>query len=349
MAEHRVQLLIPGLPSSRLRAALDFALDGADVESISGPAAIRPGRILFAIALDEAGSNPDAYRYIAHFRKHPGCLDGCIGAIIVDGVTECYTKSLAREFVLAANGAGCAFIGRPLVEGTGSLKNFLVQAQAARMDVHGAYQYAIKELFGRLCAPEKPHAERPRLLVLYASNRSSSNTYALYTMVKAHLAASMDVQEIMLRNGEVADCEGCTYTTCMHFSERGHCFYGGVIVQEVYPALLKSDALMLLCPNYNDAADANITAFINRMTALFRRTRFYEKPIFSIIVSGYSGGDILAAQLISALNMNKSFMLPPRFCLLETANDPGSIRHVDGIREKAAAYAAAIEAHLTDC
>ena len=55
----------------------------------------------------------------------------------------------------------------------------------------------------------------------------------------------------------------------------------------------------MLCPNYNDALSANLTAFVNRLTALFRQTRFYDKALFAIVVSGYSGGDILARQLIS--------------------------------------------------
>ncbi len=67
---------------------------------------------------------------------------------------------------------------------------------------------------------------------------------------------------------------------CMHFSSKSNCYYGGVIVDEVYPAILDCDALVLLCPNYNDAVSANLCAFINRLTALFRKTRFYEKYIF---------------------------------------------------------------------
>ena len=57
------------------------------------------------------------------------------------------------------------------------------------------------------------------------------------------------------------------------------------------------------------------------------------------MVSGYSGGDLLARQLISALNMNKSFFLPPHFCLLETANERGSLIRLPGIRNTAAACA----------
>ena len=95
------------------------------------------------------------------------------------------------------------------------------------------------------------------------------------------------------------------------------------------------DALVLLCPNYNDAVSANLSAFINRLTALFRKNRFSEKNLFAVIISGYSGGDLVAEQLISGLNMNKSFILPSQFAFLETANDPESILEVENIQEKA--------------
>lgn len=90
------------------------------------------------------------------------------------------------------------------------------------------------------------------------------------------------------------------------------------MVEEVYPAVRSCDALVMICANYNDALAANLTACVNRLTALFRQTRFYDKRLFGLVVSGYSGGDLLARQLISALNMNKAFFLPPHFCLLET-------------------------------
>ena len=157
-------------------------------------------------------------------------------------------------------------------------------------------------------------------------------------MVKQHLT-DCKIKEISLRNGSVQDCSGCPYTMCMHFSSKSNCYYGGVIVDEVYPAILECDALILLCPNYNDAVSANLCAFINRLTALFRKTRFYKKYIFGIIVSGYSGGDLVAEQLISALNMNKTFILPSRFALLETANDPSSIQKIEGIQRKAENFA----------
>ena len=40
---------------------------------------------------------------------------------------------------------------------------------------------------------------------------------------------------------------------CLHFGERGSCFYGGVMVENVYPAVKKADGILLLAPNYNAA------------------------------------------------------------------------------------------------
>ena len=244
----------------------------------------------------------------------------------------------ARDLVFAANQAGCAFLGRPLVEATGSLRNFRVQAQIGGTDEETAFRAAVSELLERLTAWEGP-APVGRVLALHASQRSTSNTLALWEMVRRSLPPEVQVQEICLRNGTMADCNGCSYTACMHFGEQGGCFYGGPMVEEVYPAVRSCDTLVMVCANYNDALSANLTACVNRLTALFRQTRFYDKRLYGLVVSGYSGGDLLARQLISALNMNKAFYLPPRFCLLETANERGSLVRLPGIREKARCFA----------
>ena len=113
------------------------------------------------------------------------------------------------------------------------------------------------------------------------------------------------------------------------------------MVEEGYPAIRESDTLVFCCPNYNDAVSANLMAFFNRMTALYRTDfrEFAKKRIFALVVSGYSGGDIVAEQVIDALNCNKRFLLPPHFALMETANDPGSILQNQGLEERAAEMA----------
>ena len=92
--------------------------------------------------------------------------------------------------------------------------------------------------------------------------------------------------------------------------------------------------------------NANLTAFINRLTALYRTQSFRQKALFALVVSGYSGSDLLARQLIGALNMNKGFYLPPRFVMMETANKAGELMARPGIVDRAEAFAHSMEAAL---
>ena len=290
------------------------------------------------MCLDEYGCSVEYYRLLCALRQDTSLLEGCLGAVIVTGMGELYTKDVARDLVLAANLSGCAFLGRPLVEATGSLRNFQVQAEIHGTDEASAFRLAMAELVERLLYwPPLPPVKK--LAALHASVRSTSNTLALWELVKRNLPEDIEIQELCLRNNTVADCNGCAYTTCLHFGERGGCFYGGPMVDEVFPAVRECDALVMLCANYNDALAANLTAFVNRLTALFRQNRFYDKRLYGLVVSGYSGGDLLARQLISSLNMNKSFYLPPRFCLLETANEKGSLIRLPGVSERSADFA----------
>ena len=96
----------------------------------------------------------------------------------------------------------------------------------------------------------------------------------------------------------------------------------------------ESDALLLLCPNFNDAVSANITAFFNRLTNLLVLRDLSEKYVCAIVVSGYSGSDLIAGQLITALNMNKTFYLPGNFCMMETANNAGAAMKLPGIEDR---------------
>ena len=326
----------------RLDGILNQALAGREVrvlgraEELSG---LEGQRLLLALPLGDAGINLEYIRMLSRLRREPGLLEGCTAGLIVDGAGELYTKSTAAEAALALNRAGCALVGRPLVEATGSLANFEVQARNLDTDRMGAYCHAARELAERVETFTFPRRERPEVLVLHASSHHTSNTMDLWSRVRERLEGRCDIREIGLRNGTLSDCSGCPYTMCLHFGEKGGCFYGGVMQDEVYPAVRTADALVLLCPNYNDALSANLTACINRLTALFRQTRFYDKAVFTIVVSGYSGGDVVARQAIAAMNMNKSFYLPQNFALIETANSPGQALALPGIQGRLEGFA----------
>jgi len=331
-----------GWADVRLNGVLNYALAGREVRVLRTAEELDDlaGRkLLFAIPLGDAGVNLEYIRMLARIRTEPGLLEGCTAGIITDADSPLYTKSAAAELAFSANQAGCAFLGRPLAEGTGTLANFRIQAKNLGADLMGAYRAAAKELAERLETESFPRRETPELLALHASSHHTSNTIALWEETKKRLGSDFILTEIGLRNGAVSDCSGCPYTACLHFGERGGCFYGGVMQEEVYPAVRRCAGVVMLCPNYNDALSANLTAFINRLTALFRQTRFYDKALFAVVVSGYSGGDVVARQLISAMNMNKSFYLPRRFALLETANDPGEAVSLPGIGTRLDAFA----------
>ncbi len=329
--------------AERLSQVLEYALAGKDFLLLEhfqdfSRQNLQKKRLIFAVSVGQSGINLEYFSMLQYIRTQKNLFDGSIGGVIVDCAGPLYTKSLARDLVFSANMAGCAFPGRPLVEGTGSLYNFNIIAKNMNTDNHTAYLISAKDLIKRVMEYEKISVECPKLLVLHTGDRRKSNTIQLWDKVKDGLD-HMDIREISLRNGEILDCRGCSYTTCLHFGEEQRCFYGGVITQEVYPALLKANALVMICPNYNDALGGNLAAFVNRLTCLFRANSFYEKRLFSIIVSGYSGSDIVARQLISGLNMNKTFFLPPRFAMMETANNPNEAVTLAGIDRRTAAYA----------
>ena len=297
-------------------------------------------RIIFAISLSEAGVNMEYYRLLEFFRARPDFLEGAVGGIIVDGQGEFFTKALARRLAFTINAAGCTLPGRPLVEATGSLGNFHVLSKIRGVEPIEVYSQQTEALVRKILGFEIPSEDRRlNVLALHASQRRTSNTLLLWDKVRRGLEERADITEISLRDGAVTDCIGCKYEDCLHFGENGRCFYGGIITERVYPAILDADVLIMICPNYNDAVSANFTAFINRLTALFRAHDFSSKRIYALVVSGYSGGDIVSEQIIGALNFNKSFILPDRFAMNETANDPKSILSIPDIDEKARAFA----------
>ena len=351
----------------RLREVLEYALEGKEYITIRragelSPETIRESgirRVLFAVNLGRDGVNLEYERLLRKLRSKPHLLEGLVGGIITDGETELYTKSTAAELVFAADMCGCSFVGKPLVEGTGSLKNFAVAAMNLHTeDLLLAYKDSARKLVESVEAFAGYRKAGPKILALHASSHRTSNTYALWEKVRKNLeaggpagsenpeAAIADIREIGLRNGTVYDCSGCSFNACLHFGEQGSCFYGGVMVEDVYPAVREADAIVMVCPNYNDAISANMTAFINRLTALYRIRQFYDKAVFAIIVSGYSGSDIIGRQLISALNMNKNFYLPARFALVETANNPGTALRLPGIEGRTDTFAEQIRRTL---
>lgn len=338
--------------SPRLEQLLDHCLHGIDhmaatLEDLA-EGRLRKGRVLFALAVDACGIGPETLRLLRLLRGHSNALEGAVGSILVDGAGELYTKQAAQALTLACNQAGCLFPGKPLVEGTGSLYNQRITASRMGCTLDEAYFARSRDLTERLAFFRGPKFRRPKLLMLHASDKRKSNTVAMGNALCEYLEPYCDIKTISLQNGAIFDCRGCSYKACLHYSMNGTCYYGGALPTEVFPAILECDAVLLLCPNFNDSASANIMALINRMTSLLLQSTLYDKYLYSIIVSGYSGGDLVARQVLGALCLNKTMMLPPRFCLLQTAHDPGSAMAAEGIRDRLERWSKEILGTLLD-
>jgi len=327
---------------------LEQALRQLNRTDISAASDLAGKRILFAVSVDEGGPDPAFYAFLRRLRTERDCMAGSTACVVVDGTTEEHTKAAAQELVLAANRAGCRFPGRPLIEATGSLYNQHIQARNLGLSWQETYFLRVRELADRLANYEPPRFRRPKVLLLHASDQKRSNTLALGRAVCDRLADCCDIREVQLLNGTVQDCRGCGYQACLHFAEHDSCFYGGMVSEEVLPAIREADVLLFLCPNYNDALSANLTALINRMTGLVLKQDMGGKYLAAVVVSGYSGGDLVARQLLGAMSMNRGCALPPDFCLLQTAHDPGDALKAFGVDALVERFAKRLKSELLD-
>lgn len=329
-----IHLVIPGEPSQQLLEMTKAAVGSNPVKIIktaNNLPDLQNKKILFAVEVDELGFNIPLLHILQQLMKRgKEALLGSQGALLVHSGSELYTKSTAAYIIFLTNQLGCSFMGHPLVEATGSLHNFLTWQKTFQTSLEQISYDLSKRLGERLTADEPTRVPHPQIAVLHSSYRKSSNTLMLWDMIKKQLSPC-HIEELHVQNGTVLDCIGCPYHTCRHFGLQNSCFYGGFMVKEILPAIENADAVVWICPNYNDSVSANLMAVINRLTALYHKIKFYDKSIFAAIVSGNSGSDSLAKQLIDALNINKGFRLPPYFAIMATANDPGSILKVSDI------------------
>ena len=165
-----------GWADARLSGVLRSALFGKAVRTVRTAqelTGLQGRRLLFAIPLGETGINLEYMKMLARIRQEPDLLEGCTAGLIVDAASPLYTKSTAAELTLAANLAGCAFVGRPLVEATLSMTNFDIQAKNLGTDRMGAYKAAARELADRVENEIFSMKEKPELLVLHASSHAN--------------------------------------------------------------------------------------------------------------------------------------------------------------------------------
>jgi len=337
-----IYVIRPKEISDLLCLMINSACDGSSQINITDAASIPDltnKRLLLAVELDEAGYCIPILEIISQlYKTSSNALIGSKAVLLIYSPNDFNTKSTAVDIIFQLNLLGCQFPGHPVVEAIGSLNNFKTWQKTMPMTLEAICLEQSTRLGERLIEFSLPINPTPYIVVLHSSSSDTSNTLALWNMVKNELN-NCKIEELHVENGTILDCKGCSFKTCSHYSKQSSCFYGGVLVEEIYPAIEKADAVVWICPNYNDSVSANISAVINRLTALYRKNSFSNKALYAVVVSGNSGSDSVAMQLLDSLCINKDFYIPPKFCIAATANDPGSIHEVENIKQKAKVFA----------
>jgi multimeric flavodoxin WrbA len=294
--------------------------------------------ILFAIELNNLGYDLNLLDMLSKLCENRDCFKGSVAGVIVKSPSDHYTKSFTQDIILHTNNCGLSFVGHSVVEILPEYKNFQTWQKVYALSLEDICVKHCNELIERL-GKDKP-VHNHKVLALHSSSYKTSNTLGIWSLVKKELKQlGCEPEEIHIENGTVVDCKGCKFQTCMYFGQNRSCFYGGVMVEEVLPAIEESDIIVWICPNYNDAISANMLAVINRLTVLYRQISFHDKVFYAIVVSGNSGSDSVAKQLIGALNINKGFYLPAYYSIMEIANEPLKVLEIDGMWRKAKAMA----------
>lgn len=297
-------------------------------------------KTVLAFSLDEFGRDDTLYDYL---RRHPRSLQSGSASLIVTSPSELYTKEFAKEIIHLLNQRGVEFPGHSLIEALPGLKNMRKWGDFLQTDRLSALYHQAASAGARLAAYQPSVVSK--LLVLHANSRPErSNTMQFFRRVQERLAIDYVTVEIL--DEHITDCAGCSYTTCGYYSSIQSCYFGGLFTEKILQQIDQAGAVLLLAPNYNDALSAKMMAIVNRLSVLYRRGPFYDKYLFALVVSGNSGSDSVARQMIGAYNINKGFRLPARFYQQAIANDPGEIGHDEELDAKADGFAANLMRYL---
>jgi len=325
----KTKLISSSKKTHRADSILDGLKDIADFEVALGDCKIQDSKILLLISLDVVGEDSEVMDVVRRLKKlGEDALKGSHVMLIVLSPNMLFTKEYTKRIVYLMNEMGATILGQPLVEGLGNLENLRKWALKLDLNSEETLIHLSREALVRLLKYTPQYIEKPKLLVLHAnSNEKTSNTHLFWKEVEKKIDVEYEV--IHVEDGTVMDCHGCTFDTCTYFAQQNSCFYGGIMVKEILPAIEKADAILWLVPNYNDSVSAKLMAVINRLTVLYRKHPLFNKNIFAIVVSGNSGSDSVIGQLISALNINKGFRLPPYFSTHAIANSPQEILELE--------------------
>jgi len=229
-----VYLIMPGKISNSFADIIKIATENYQliiIKTIEDLPDLKNKKIIFAIELDECGFNVPLLEILLKLRKrgHDSLL-GSRAVIVIQSSNELFTKNTAQKVIFLANQMGCRFPGHPVVEATYNLNNFLTRQKTFNLSLVEIYQKQSIELINKLMLEKLTLVNSLKIPVLHSSSFKTSNTLMLWRVIWDNLTAE-NLKELHVENGTIVDCRGCSYKTCIHYSEERSCFYGGIIVE----------------------------------------------------------------------------------------------------------------------
>ncbi len=275
---------------------------------------IQTDALIIICDLNEIGRDEGIDQLVKEWRSQS--LKGKTIGLICRTKNDWHTKTYSRSMALIMNDLGAVVLGKALVEILPDYHNFSAWKKSSDMSLEDIARSRISDLVLRMTEFTFKKEKKPKLLVIHSCSEKTSNTLALWRLAEASIkekVPDMAIVERYLARGSVTDCIGCDYNICIDEAKKLSCVVGGQFVDEIMPSLEWANAVVWLCPNYNDTISADLIAVINRMSGFYRTRDLSHKCVYAVIVSGNSGTDAVANQLLGSLSLNKGYMLPPSF------------------------------------
>ena len=125
---------------------------------------LRNKKIIFAVELPITGESSNLNNIFHQlFLRGKDALYGSSAIILVHSNYQLFTKTAAQSIIFKANLLGCRFVGRPIVEATGNLDNFIPLKKVYSMDLEEICLYQCRELGERLINDNIYNIKNPKV------------------------------------------------------------------------------------------------------------------------------------------------------------------------------------------
>ncbi len=141
---------MPEKPSPFLEDMINATLSTTNFQIIDNAENLpnlKSSKILFAVELPITGiSNNLNNIFIELFNRGKNSLSGAEAIVLIHSNYQLFTKTTAQSIIFYANLLGCRFIGRPMVEATGNLNNFIPLKKVYNMPLDKICLHLCKDL-----------------------------------------------------------------------------------------------------------------------------------------------------------------------------------------------------------